>query len=159
MSRFNISLMPIAAVALALLFQPCREFFFQTAVDFGLLDSSSLFSRCEVHDTTRDVTYRGLSSRGVQHFYEIFYGQDTSGSNRFAPPVKYEPPRGSIIDSTRPGAWCPQATGELFPFSSFITNISENCLSLRISRPANSKVGAKLPVLVWIHGGMHWSSI
>ena len=158
MPRVNLvsalSFLSIAVVALALALQPFRQFFFQKALDLGLVTSSSLQSKCTVHDTARDVTYHGVLSQGVEHFHEIFYAQDTSGSNRFAPPVKYEPPRGSVVDATRSGAWCPQGTGVLLPFTSVITNISENCLSLRISRPAGAKAGAKLPVLVWLHGGM-----
>lgn len=58
------------------------------------------------------------------------------------------------MDATVAGAWCPQALGPtLLPFTSPVTNVSENCLSLRIARPSGTDASAKLPVLVWMHGG------
>lgn len=106
------------------------------------------------------VSYRGKSVDGIDHFQDIFYAEDTSGSNRFAPPVTFTPPRGTIIDATAAGAWCPQCTGgPPLPFTSPITTISENCLSLRIARPSAIRESAKLPVLVWIHGGIEIKSL
>ena len=106
------------------------------------------------------VSYRGKSANGIDHFQNIFYAEDTSGSNRFAPPVTFNPPRGTIIDATAAGAWCPQGTGgPPLPFTSPITTISENCLSLRIARPSAIRESAKLPVLVWIHGGIEIESL
>ena len=108
-----------------------------------------------VMNTRTNVSYRGTSVRGVEQFQNIFYAEDTSGGNRFAPPVPYTPSPGTIVDATAPGAACPQGAGAApLPFTSPITNVSENCLSLRIARPAGIKVSAKLPVMVWIHGGM-----
>ncbi|OJJ95310.1 hypothetical protein ASPACDRAFT_55331 [Aspergillus aculeatus ATCC 16872] len=43
----------------------------------------------------------------------------------------------------------------ILPFTSRVSNISENCLSLRIARPSGVQRDAKLPVAVWIHGGDH----
>ena len=101
------------------------------------------------------VSYRGSAVNGVEHFQNIFYAEDTSGLNRFAHPIPLIPPRGAIIDATTAGAWCPQGTGgSPLPFASPISNISENCLSLRIARPSGIHASAKLPVLVWIHGGI-----
>ena len=101
------------------------------------------------------VSYHGISTNGIEHFQNIFYAEDTSGANRFAPPVPYTPPRGTIVNATAAGAWCPQGVGPApLPFTSPITNVSENCLSLRIARAAGTTASAKLPVLVWLHGGM-----
>lgn len=108
-----------------------------------------------VIDRRRQISYQGSLLRDVEHFYNIFYAHDTSGSNRFAPPMPYDPPSGALIDATTPGAWCPQGMGDPpLPFTSPITNVSENCLSLRIARPKGTKASAKLPVMVWIHGGI-----
>ena len=101
------------------------------------------------------VSYRGTAVNGVENFQSIFYAEDTSGLNRFAPPVPFTPPRGAVLDATAAGAWCPQGTGgPPLPFASPISNISENCLSLRIARPSGISASAELPVLVWIHGGI-----
>ena len=106
------------------------------------------------------ISYRGTSVNGIEHFQNIFYAEDTSGSNRFAPPIEFAPPRGTIVDATATGAWCPQGTGgPPLPFTSPINNISENCLSLRIARPSGLRASDKLPVLVWIHGGTEIESL
>lgn len=108
----------------------------------------------EVYDGRQDIRYIGSrSSAGVEHFQNIFFAESTSGSNRFAPPVPYIPSPGSVVDASSPGAWCPQGTGDVLPFTSRITNVSENCLSLRIARPQGTKPDAKLPVMIWLHGG------
>ena len=107
-----------------------------------------------LRDIANNITYLGTANAGVEQFLDIFYGQDTSGNNRFAPPIPFVPEPGSIIDATKLGAWCPQGTGgPPLPFTSPITNISENCLSLGITRPESTRQNAKLPVIVWIHGG------
>ena len=107
-----------------------------------------------VKNAQNQVSYHGVTDNGIDHFHNIFYAEDTSGPNRFAPPVPYTPPPGTIVDATAPGAWCPQATGgPPLPFTSPINNVSENCLSLRIARISGTQQSAKLPVLVWIHGG------
>lgn len=112
------------------------------------------YSNPVVRNGRTGVSYRGASEAGIEQFQNIFYAEDTSGPNRFAPPVPYVPPAGTIVDATKSGAWCPQAVGAApLPFTSAIDNVSENCLSLRIARTAGTKATAKLPVLVYIHGG------
>lgn len=111
-------------------------------------------SRASVTNVHTRVSYRGTSVNGIEHYQNIFYAEDTSGSNRFAPPVTFTHPLGTVVDATAAGAWCPQGKGAPpLPFTSPINNISENCLSLRIARPSGILASAKLPVLVWIHGG------
>lgn len=111
-------------------------------------------SQVEVFDASREVKYLGrLAASGVEHYQNIFYAEDTSGENRFAPPVPYQPSKGSIVDATLTGAWCPQGTGDILPFTSHVTNVSENCLSLRVARPRGTRQDARLPVMVWLHGG------
>ena len=96
------------------------------------------------------VSYRGTARNGVEHFQNIFYGEDTAGSNRFAPPVPVTPSRGSVLNATAAGAWCHQGTGG----PPHARPICQNCLSVRIERPSRIHASAKLPVLVWIHGGL-----
>jgi carboxylesterase type B len=120
----------------------------------NLLDTLYPSSHIKVVDSVRGLTYLGsLSSAGVEHFQNIFYAEAPTGPRRFAAPVPTKPEKGSVIDATRAGAWCPQSTGDVLPFTSAVTNISENCLSLRIARLAGTQKAAKLPVVVWIHGG------
>lgn len=110
-----------------------------------------------VGDASYGVTYRGIENDGIQHFYGIPYGQDTSGKNRFKPPRPYVPTPGSIIDATKPGVACPQSLGKSSaPLGQGnVTEVSEDCLNLNIVRPRlNESDGyGKLPVMVWIHGG------
>lgn len=64
-----------------------------------------------------------------------------------------------MIEATSFGPACPQPAGSAEPPLSFtnFTVASEDCLNLNIVRPSLA-VGetAKLPVLVWIHGGSFW---
>ncbi|KAJ5706967.1 alpha/beta-hydrolase [Penicillium malachiteum] len=108
-----------------------------------------------VHDSSRDITYIGSVLGDVEHFQNIFYGEEPTGPRRFASPIPVNPPGGSVIDATKAGAWCPQGTGDILPFTSRVTNISENCLSLRIARSRGSTSDQKLPVVVYLHGGGH----
>lgn len=138
----------------AVLLDPGRAFLLATVAPYL---PSRLVPAPVVTDPSRDVKYIGTRSAdlAVEHFHNIFYAQDTSGPNRFAPPVPAAPPRGSVIDATAPGAWCPQGTGDVLPFTSRVTNISEDCLSLRIARLRGTGPDASLPVAVWLHGGGH----
>ncbi|KAJ7601598.1 lipase [Mycena polygramma] len=158
MTRNNSPLLGLGALAFGLIAVLLRNSVLETAADYGIylpfLHSTG--STALVFDATRNVTYIGSqSSSGVEHFQSIFHAQDTSGKNRFAPPAPIQPELGSVIDATAPGAWCPQGTGDVLPFTSRVTNISENCLSLRIARVKGTRPGGKLPVVVWLHGGGH----
>ncbi|KZM21247.1 uncharacterized protein EKO05_0011515 [Ascochyta rabiei] len=113
-----------------------------------------------VDDASSGVAYRGIERDGIQHFYGIPYGQDTSGENRFKPPRLYVPAAGSVVDATKPGIACPQPLGKSSPplGQGNVTRVSEDCLNLNIVRPRlNDTSGhGKLPVMVWIHGGSFW---
>jgi carboxylesterase type B len=114
------------------------------------------FAQPIVTDAVSNVTFIGSSSDGVEQFESIFFGQDTGGTNRFAPPVPYRYAAGSVVAANISGAACPQpitpVAGFEFLFSN-VTNQSENCLSLRIARPAGTRRTARLPVMVWVFGG------
>ncbi|KAL4939576.1 hypothetical protein BDV06DRAFT_224896 [Aspergillus oleicola] len=143
-NSLSIILITIQAALIAIYFQqPLSDFFFP--------------HQPTVIDTKREITYIGSLGRSsaVEHFQNIFYAEEPTGARRFAPPVPSNPEKGSVIDATSEGAWCPQGTGDILPFTSRVTNISENCLSLRIARPREIKEGEPLPVVVYIHGGGH----
>lgn len=107
---------------------------------------------------------RGCRRGAVATFLGIPYGADTSGLNRYRPPQPVEPWSG-VRDTLRVGRVCPQTT----PFDSIqirqdiaaaITdgytdsgNMGEDCLNLNLWAPASAAREARLPVLVWLHGG------
>ncbi|KAK7942714.1 alpha/beta-hydrolase [Apiospora aurea] len=100
------------------------------------------------------VKYRGLARDSVEEFNSVKFAEDTSGSRRFAPPEPYVPPRdGGVIDATAPAPACPQIRDPLPPFFGETPDQSEDCLYLRITRPAKTKPDAKLPVVVHVMGG------
>ena len=105
--------------------------------------------------TTQYGPVRGFMDGSIEVFKGIRYGADTA-TTRFAPPAppaawtepmdalaygnsSPQPPRGglSLFDS-----WLPDPSPEM----------SEDCLFLNVWTPALD-AEAKLPVMVWIHGG------
>lgn len=97
----------------------------------------------------------GKSVDNTDSFLNIRFGQDTSGANRFTHPKPFSYPPGTVINATQAGAACPQQKVPTpnFPIFDNVTNISEDCLTLRVDRPANTTSTDKLPVMVWIYGG------
>ncbi|KAJ5684874.1 secreted lipase [Penicillium maclennaniae] len=100
-------------------------------------------------------------------FNGIPFAQPPTGSLRLKPPRPIASPLGAI-EATFKARSCPQfrlnADTSNFPESVLaqishipifqtIANVGEDCLTLDIRRPAGTKPGAKLPVLVWIYGG------
>ena len=55
------------------------------------------------------ATYEGLYKDEVEAFLGIQYAQDTSGNNRFKPPVPFVP--SGVLDATSSGPACPQLLG------------------------------------------------
>lgn len=90
---------------------------------------------------------RGLTQGGVSSFKGIPYAAAPVGELRWRPPQPVKPWQ-EARDATRDCADCPQRS---FPGSK--ATISEDCLFLNVYTPAAAKKGAKLPVMVWIHGG------
>ncbi len=106
----------------------------------------------------KNVTYQGLYESGIEGFIGIRFAEDTGGQNRFRPPVPYTPAAGSTIQALNPGPSCPQRKSR-HPLSvwstyDFVSEISEDCLRLNVWRPNGTTAGDKLPVLVWIYGGI-----
>lgn len=96
---------------------------------------------------------RGQMENGIATFRGIPYAEPPTGTLRFRPPARRQPWDG-VRDATRFGLVAPQST---FPF--WLTDIvapkipqGEDCLNLNVWSPALGR-DAKLPVLVWIHGG------
>jgi para-nitrobenzyl esterase len=91
---------------------------------------------------------RGSTEDGVTSFKGIPYAAPPTGENRWRPPQPASAWEGER-DATAFGADCMQAT--FGPPTA--TAPSEDCLFANVWRPADAAPDAKLPVMVWIHGG------
>lgn len=93
----------------------------------------------------RGVSYQGFYYDNLEAFLGIRYAETTGGSNRFKAPIPFQPQSNTVNDAVDPGRPCLQRQ--------FNGTISADCLKLNIWRPKGTTVDAKLPVMVWIHGG------
>ncbi|MCC3158206.1 carboxylesterase family protein [Hymenobacter sp. 15J16-1T3B] len=79
---------------------------------------------------------------------------------RFQPPVD-EAPAPEPVLATVPGPACPQVVDALLSqaLGPALTNLTydEDCLRLTVTAPADAEPAARLPVIVWIHGGSYVS--
>lgn len=94
---------------------------------------------------------RGVVDDEIESFKGIPYAAPPVGEYRWRPPQPM-PAWDEVRDASRFGADCAQA-GWSRDAASIRENTSEDCLFLNLWRPAGAKPGAKLPVMVWIHGG------
>jgi para-nitrobenzyl esterase len=98
--------------------------------------------------TTTSGKVRGSVNEAANVFLGIPYAAPPFGPNRFGPPVPAEP-WGGVRDALRYGPTAPQHD----PVATIIpepVERGEDILNLNIFTP---DLGARLPVLVWIHGG------
>ena len=148
----------VLAVANPLLTNKRIEIFYESISGYNveqaaLLSSPAAAGPVVINEKTK-ISYQGTSEDGVEQFRNIRFAEDTSGPNRFAPPKPFLPPPGSKVKATERGAACPQASGGAVPPMTDVLKQSEDCLNLRIARPADSKLYEKpLPVMVYIYGG------
>lgn len=94
---------------------------------------------------------RGTTAEGVEIFLGIPYAAPPVGEFRWRPPQPFPAWQGER-DATNFGAICAQSGWGGAP-GSIQKGSSEDCLFLNIWKPAGAAKSAKLPVMVWIHGG------
>ncbi|KAM9860836.1 para-nitrobenzyl esterase isoform 2-T2 [Aulostomus maculatus] len=98
--------------------------------------------------TTDCGDYRGRHKNGAYSFKGMRYASPPVGNLRWAPPSELECKQG-VKDASRFGSMCPQ----MRPLSSTGKVMGqEDCLYINVWTPT-LQVNAKLPVMVWIHGG------
>ncbi|KAM7332510.1 hypothetical protein ACRRTK_009218 [Alexandromys fortis] len=116
----------------------------------------------EVDTPLGRVRGRQVGVKGTERLVNVFLGipfaQAPLGSLRFSAPLPPQPWEGVRDASTNP-PMCMQDV-ERTSNSRFTLNqkfqifsISEDCLILNVYSPAETTAGARLPVMVWIHGG------
>jgi para-nitrobenzyl esterase len=101
---------------------------------------------------TRGGAVRGRVTDGVAVFKGVPYAAPPFGPNRFAPPAPHEPWDG-IRDALAFGPTAPQHPYRQ-PFDQLLPNPripGDDCLNLNVWTPDPGP--ARLPVMVWIHGG------
>ncbi len=91
----------------------------------------------------------GVSANGQTSYLDIRYAAPPLGNLRWSPP---QPVRSwtSTYRATQRGPECLQPG---FPAGGVLAGSSEDCLFLEVQKPANARVGQKLPVMFEIHGG------
>ncbi|KAF9068993.1 alpha/beta-hydrolase [Rhodocollybia butyracea] len=95
--------------------------------------------------------YSGVATaNGTDKWLGIRYATPPIGNLRFKAPSPIAKPSSTLQDATTFGNACPQP-----PSTGLGAPLSEDCLFLNVWRPTNTSVNAKLPVLVWIHGGAY----
>ncbi|XDG03189.1 hypothetical protein ABKA04_002804 [Annulohypoxylon sp. FPYF3050] len=103
---------------------------------------------------------------GVENYGGIPFAEPPTGNLRLKPPQRLNSSLGTF-DATGLGPSCPQmffsTDGDLIisvladlvdtPLFQVATDQKEDCLTMRVQRPAGTTPDSKLPVLFWIFGG------
>ena len=100
---------------------------------------------------TKSGIVRGMTEGEVSSFKGIPFAAPPVGEFRWRPPQPVKPWDG-VRDAKEFGPTCAAAGWGAAP-GTIQKGSSEDCLYLNVWAPADAKAGAKLPVMVWIHGG------
>jgi len=101
--------------------------------------------------STTSGIVRGVAEGDVDSFKGIPFAAPPVGEFRWRPPQSVASWQGEL-DASKFAASCAQAGWGAAP-GAIQAGSSEDCLYLNVWRPANATKNAKLPVMVWIHGG------
>ena len=99
--------------------------------------------------TTHEGIVQGIISNGVAEFLGVPYAEPPLGNLRWRPPKNHAPWAGVLKTQTY-APICAQIT--TFGVFAGPPNNNEDCLYLNVFTP-NFDSSARLPVIVWIHGG------
>ena len=124
-----------------------------------LYSSCSLYAQQTNENTSKEAPIvniasgkiRGVTEGDVAVFKGIPYAAPPVGEFRWRPPQPVSPWEG-VYDASRFGPNCAQGGWGAAP-GTIQEGSSEDCLYLNLWKPADTKLGAELPVMVWIHGG------
>ncbi|KAM9061848.1 pyrethroid hydrolase Ces2e-like isoform X1 [Sarcophilus harrisii] len=144
-----------------------KTFLLSTVLTWGVLILLIPAQGAKSDDPTRTTEYgeiRGTHinikrfDKGVNVFLGIPFARPPTGALRFSPPQPPEP-WSEVREATSYPSMCLQDITNLESLRKFlninfsITATSEDCLYLNIYVPDHAKEGARLPVMVWVHGG------
>ncbi len=122
----------------------CRSLLFTL-----LITAVSASANAQTVNTSAGKVVGLAMADGSSIFYGIPYAEAPVGKLRWKPPVARKPWQG-VLNATQPPHACVQAD---FGWNKgFLDKVDEDCLNISIRTPEASS-SAKLPVLLYIHGG------
>ncbi|KAJ3829577.1 alpha/beta-hydrolase [Lentinula raphanica] len=124
--------------------------FFQVVLLSLFLGPGLVRSQSSLEVTLTSGRFQGVSTdNGTEKWLGIPYAAPPVGDLRFKAPTPFVKTINELQQASTFGNACPQRPGDLG------APMSEDCLFLNVWRPAGTSSEAKLPVLVWIHGGAY----
>jgi carboxylesterase type B len=102
---------------------------------------------------TSPVTIANAGTYSASAYLGIPYAQPPVGNLRWQNPQALKTLPQNPFQATQFGMMCPQAVAPGTDACPLPANQNESCLFLNVWTPSGAKAGAKLPVMVFIHGG------